>query len=206
MTDVLSAPRWDAANHPVGQLGGYELTAKRQYRDDQPYVLVDVVGVPVDSVAVSVGDTQNPAPGLVVRFENALRSLDRKLASKHEWIDELTTEINRAEGELGKPFQHQDALHAAYAARKAVNDQLAAAAAPPPATTDPDVAASLGVLASTHAAPPAGQHPGSNPSTARPYSPRKPSATPRPAWTELSHIGRPPPSRTPVLVSTTTRA
>jgi hypothetical protein len=171
MTDVLSAPRWDAADHPVGQLGGYELTAKRQYRDDQPYVLVDVVGVPVDSVAVSVGDTQNPAPGLVVRFENALRSLDRKLASKHEWIDELTTEINRAEGELGKPFQHQDALHAAYAARKAVNDQLAAAAAPPPATTDPDVAASLGVLASTHAAPPAGQHPGSNPSTARPYSP-----------------------------------
>jgi hypothetical protein len=123
MTDVLSAPRWDAADHPVGQLGGYELTAKRQYRDDQPYVLVDVVGVPVDSVAVSVGDTQNPAPGLVVRFENALRSLDRKLASKHEWIDELATEINRAEGELGKPFQHQDALHAAYAARKAVNDQ-----------------------------------------------------------------------------------
>lgn len=136
MTDVLSAPRWDAADHPVGQLGGYELTAKRQYRDDQPYVLVDVVGVPVDSVAVSVGDTQNPAPGLVVRFENALRSLDRKLASKHEWIDELTTEINRAEGELGKPFQHQDALHAAYAARKAVNDQLAGLPLPhrPPRT------------------------------------------------------------------------
>jgi peptidoglycan hydrolase CwlO-like protein len=114
----------------------------------------------------------------VVRFENALRSLDRKLASKHEWIDELTTEISRAQGELGKPFQHQEALHAAYANRKAINDQLAAAAAPPPdpapATTDPDVAASLGVLASTHAAPPAGQHPGSNPSTARPYSPPAP--------------------------------
>jgi hypothetical protein len=175
MTEVLSAPRWDAADHPVGQLGGYELTAKRQYRDDQPYVLVDVVGAPIDAIPVSVGDTANPAPGLVVRFENALRSLNRKLASKHEWIDELTTEISRAQGELGKPFQHQDALHAAYAARKAINDQLAAAAAPPPApapaTTDPDVAASLGVLASTHAAPTAGQRPGGNPSTARPYNP-----------------------------------
>jgi hypothetical protein len=175
MTDVLSAPRWDASDHPVGQLGGFPLTAKRQYRDDQPYVLVDVVGLPVDGIKVSVGDTENPAPGLVVRFENALRSLDRKLGSKHEWIDELSTEISRAQGELGKPFQPQDALHAAYAARKAINDKLAAAAAPPPApapaTTDPDVAASLGVLASTHAATPAGQHPGSNPSTARPYSP-----------------------------------
>jgi hypothetical protein len=175
MTEVLSAPRWDAADHPVGQLGGYELSAKRQYRDDQPYVLVDVVGVPVDGVAVSVGDTQNPAPGLVVRFENALRSLDRKLASKHEWIDELTTEINRAEGELGKPFQHQDALHAAYAGRKEVNDKLNEAAAPAPApapavVTDPDVAASLGVLASSHDAAPGGQRPGS-PAHARPYRP-----------------------------------
>ncbi|NEA31253.1 hypothetical protein [Streptomyces sp. SID13031] len=65
--------------------------------------------------------------GLVVRFENALRRLDRKLAAKHEWIDEIT----RAEGELGKPFQLQDALHTAYATRKAINYKLAAA--PPPA-------------------------------------------------------------------------
>ena len=59
-----------------------------------------------------------------------------------------------------------------------MNDKLAAAAAPPPTpapdTTDPDVAASLGVLATTHAAPRAGQRPGSNPSTARPYSPPTP--------------------------------
>jgi hypothetical protein len=151
ITDVLNAPRWDAADHPVGHLGGYELTAKRQYRDDQPYVLVDVAGAPVDGIAVSVGDTQNPSPGLVVRFENVLRSLDRKLASKHEWIDDLTTEITRAQGELGKPFQHQDTLHTAYATRKAINDKLAAAAAPPPANaTDPDVADSLALLASTN--------------------------------------------------------
>jgi hypothetical protein len=32
--------------------------------------------------------------------------------------------------ELGKTFQHQEALHTAYATRKAINDQLAAAAAP----------------------------------------------------------------------------
>jgi hypothetical protein len=42
MTEVLNAPRWDASDHPVGQLCGHELTAKRQYRDDQPYVLVEV--------------------------------------------------------------------------------------------------------------------------------------------------------------------
>jgi hypothetical protein len=124
---------------------------------------------------------RTPPPGLVVRFENALRSLDRELASKYEWIDELTTEINRAQGELGKPFQHTK--RSPRGLRQPQGDQrptgqLAAAAAPPPApapaTTDPDVAASLGVLASTHAAPPAGQHPGSNPSTARPYSPPAP--------------------------------
>jgi hypothetical protein len=39
-----------------------------------------------------------------------------------------------------------------------------------PITTDSDVAASLGVLAATHAAPPAGQRPGNNPSASRPYS------------------------------------
>jgi hypothetical protein len=175
ITDVLSAPRWDASDHPVGQLGGYELTAKRQYRDDQPYVLVDVVGVPVDGIAVSVGDVENVSPGLVVRFENALRSLGRKLAAKHEWIDEITTEIARAGGEFGKPFQHQDALHTAYATRKAINDKLAAAAAPPavPASvgTDPDVAASLGVLAAAHAPPSTGHQHRHNPNAARLYGP-----------------------------------
>jgi hypothetical protein len=76
---VLNAPRWNTAEQPVGQLGGFELTAKRQYRDDKPYVLVEVVGVPVDSIAICGGDIENAAPGPVSRFENALRSLDRKL-------------------------------------------------------------------------------------------------------------------------------
>ncbi|TDO27524.1 helicase-like protein [Kribbella sp. VKM Ac-2527] len=62
MTEVLSAPRWDAADHPVGRLGGYELTAKRQYRDDQPYVLVDVVGVPVDGSRSPSAAPRTPLP------------------------------------------------------------------------------------------------------------------------------------------------
>jgi hypothetical protein len=166
---------FDRSDHPLGELGGFPLTAKRQYRDNEPYALVDVVGLPLDSIKVSVGDIENPAAGLVVRFENALRTLDRTLGSKREWIDELSTEISRAQAALGKPFQHQDALHAAYAARKEVNDKLNEAAAPTPApaptaVTDPDVAASLGVLASSHGAAPGGQHPGS-PAPAQPYSP-----------------------------------
>jgi hypothetical protein len=131
ITDVLNAPMFDRSDHPLGELGGFPLTAKRQYRDDQPYALVDVVGLPLDRIKVSVGDIENAAAGLVVRFENALRTLDRTLASKREWIDELTTEINRAQAAHGKPFQHQDALHAAYATRKEINDKLNAAAAPP---------------------------------------------------------------------------
>ncbi|HEY0689553.1 MAG TPA: hypothetical protein VGD71_10960 [Kribbella sp.] len=134
-----------------------------------------------NSSALQLSDSLSTATVLAIGGSLSLRAPDRKLASKHEWIDELTTEISRAQGGLGKPFQHQEALQAAYAARKAINDKLAAAVAPPPApapattdTTDPDVAASLGVLASTHAAPPAGHRPGINPSTARPYSPPAP--------------------------------
>jgi hypothetical protein len=166
---------FDRSDHPLGELGGFPLTAKRQYRDNEPYALVDVVGLPLDSIKVSVGDIENPAAGLVVRFENALRTLDRTLASKHEWIDELTTEISRAQAAFGKPFQHQDALHAAYAARKEIDDKLNAAAAPPPvpapvAAIDPDVAASLGVLASTHGATRNGERREGGP-TGRPYTP-----------------------------------
>jgi len=181
---VLNAPRWDSAEQAVGQLGGFELTAKRQYRDDKPYVLVDVVGVPVDGIAISTGDIENAAPGLVVRFENALGSLDRKLTAKQDWIDELATEITRAEGELGKPFQHQDALHAAYTTRKAINDQLAAVAAPLPApavvSADPDVAASLGVLAATHAPPVPGHRQGHHPETGQRYRPGSNDLAPAP--------------------------
>jgi hypothetical protein len=40
---------------------------------------------------------------------------------------ELSTEISRAQAAHGKPFQHQDALLAAYANRKETNDKLNAA-------------------------------------------------------------------------------
>ncbi|MEV0287875.1 helicase-related protein [Kribbella sp. NPDC050820] len=114
----------------VGALGGFELTAERFYLADSPYAQVRFTGAPIDGVRITLAENQNPAPGLVVRLENALRALDRKLTGEHDYIDELTTEISRAREQLGQPFKYRADLDAAYTYRKNINDQLDAAANP----------------------------------------------------------------------------
>jgi hypothetical protein len=174
LADVLNAPYGSRGEHPVGELGGYPLVAQRQYRDSEPITVLRFVDAPAAPVVVSVNDTEHPAAGLVVRFENVLRTFERRLASTHERIEELTSETARAQAKLGQPFKYRDELHAAYATRKAINADLAQATDPParPAAADPDVAASLALLGATHAGQATGQRSGqADPSGARPYRP-----------------------------------
>ncbi|MFI5736069.1 helicase-related protein [Kribbella sp. NPDC051587] len=114
----------------IGELGGFELTAERFYREEVPHAVVRFTGGLIDNVSISLNESQNPSPGLVVRLENAVRTLDRKLSGQHEYIDELTTEISRARDQVGQPFKYRAELDAAYATRKSINDQLSEAAKP----------------------------------------------------------------------------
>jgi hypothetical protein len=57
---------------------------------------------------MTLNESHNPAPGLVVRIENVVRALDRQLTDEHDRVDELTTEIERPREQLGQPFKHRD--------------------------------------------------------------------------------------------------
>jgi N12 class adenine-specific DNA methylase len=168
---VLNAPPGRRPPQPIGALGGFELTAERSYRDTSPYAIIRLTGAPSRPVDITLNETHMPAPGLVVRIENVLRALDRQLTEERDRVDELTTEIDRAHEQLGQPFKHRDALHQAYAARKEINDQIAAQAdptPPPPAAEDPDVADSLALLASTNPGGPPPDNPATTTVPARP--------------------------------------
>jgi hypothetical protein len=156
LRDLLDAPPGYRPPQPIGALGGFEFTAERNYRDGSRYAIIRASDAPVRAVDMTLNESHNPAPGLVVRIENVVRALDRQLTDEHDRVQELTTEIERSREQLGQPFKHRDALHQAYADRKAINDQIAAQADPKPsalvAAEDPDVADSLAVLASTRPA------------------------------------------------------
>ncbi|HEY3514575.1 MAG TPA: helicase-related protein [Kribbella sp.] len=143
LADVIDTRPGYQSLRRVGEIGGFELTAERFFLDNSPYAQIRFTDAPIDGVRITLTENQNPAPGLVVRLENALRALDRKLTGEHDYIDELTTEISRAREQLGQPFKHSDDLAAAYANRKSINEQLEAAAnqSSTPAAAGPDASA-----------------------------------------------------------------
>ncbi|MEN3267229.1 hypothetical protein [Pseudonocardia sp.] len=71
ITDVLNASMFDRADHPLGELGGFPLTAKRQYRDNEPYALVDVVGLPLGTAK------QDPRPR-TLQLEKVVHACSRQ--------------------------------------------------------------------------------------------------------------------------------
>lgn len=87
-------------------------------------------GCPARPVTYTAQDLAQPAPGLIVRLENSLATMDRTLIDVERSIATLTEERDRAAQRLGQPFDRMDQLVAARAHRATIDAKMAAAHQP----------------------------------------------------------------------------
>jgi hypothetical protein len=105
-----------------------------------PVASVQFTGCPARPVTYTATDLAQPGPGLIVRLENALTTMDRTLLDVERTITTLTEERDRAAERLGRPFDRMDQLVEARTQRATIDAKMAAAHQPPePAPAAPAV-------------------------------------------------------------------
>jgi N12 class adenine-specific DNA methylase len=129
----------------VAHIGGHMVTAaygREKDRDfdgrqrDRLYLTLSLTGVPRTGFALNIAEIAGA--DLVARIENRLRGLEAIRDRAHNDRARAQTEIQRAEGELRKPFRHAEALADAHQRLAELDQTLAGAAtefaSAPPAT------------------------------------------------------------------------
>jgi len=114
----------------VATLGGFTATALVETTSQGPVAAVQFTGCPARPVTYTAQDLAQPGPGLIVRLENSLATMDRTLIDVERSIATLTEERDRAAQRLGQPFDRMDQLVAARAHRATIDAKMAAAHQP----------------------------------------------------------------------------
>jgi hypothetical protein len=121
----------------VATLGGFTATALVETTSQGPVASVQFTGCPARPVTYTATDLAQPGPGLIVRLENTLTTMDRTLVDVERTITTLTEERDRAAERLGRPFDRMDQLVDSRAHRATIDAKMAAAHQPPEPTPAP---------------------------------------------------------------------
>jgi N12 class adenine-specific DNA methylase len=92
---------------PVGELGGYQLTADVTADRLGPAAVVRIEDLPVDPIRLDRGELTQAAPvGLIARFEHRVQALDALAVDLAAQAERLNAEADAAAARLGRPFDH----------------------------------------------------------------------------------------------------
>ena len=204
-------------SYPVGELGGYQLTADITASRLGPAGVARIEDLPVDPILLDRGELTAAAPvGLIARFEHRVQTLDAVARDLAADAARLHAEADAAAARLGLPFDHAARL-SDLRSRLAQIDQLLTpaddetptqptgsvdptAGPPAPAATTAPVTP---VPVTLHRRPPSWATPGGRPPDPQPSLTNQPPRTAtRPARPPPLPSGSPrpgpcPPSRRP---------
>ena len=111
----------------VAEIGGFHGVAMIEETRQGNVASVTFTGCPARAVTYTARDLAQPGPGLIVRLENSLATMDRNLVDVHADITTTTTELARAQARVGAPFDKADQLTAARARRDEIAERMAPA-------------------------------------------------------------------------------
>jgi len=144
---LLTLLRQEAANQlgyrqrnvPIGELGGFPVTATvgRPMGDVQVSIVLE--GAPVGGITASQADLAEADPaGMITRLENRLTRLESTKQTALADITRARAEITHASNALGQPFPQIQDLAAARRRTTQIDKQLQEAATASTAESDPD--------------------------------------------------------------------
>lgn len=109
----------------VAEIGGFHAIAMVEETRQGNVASVTFTGCPARAVTYTARDLAEPGPGLIVRLENALATMDRTLVDVQADITATTQELARAQARVGAPFDKADQLVAARARRDEIAERMA---------------------------------------------------------------------------------
>ena len=94
-------------SYPVGELGGYQLTADITASRLGPEAVTRIEDLPVDPILLDRGELTAAAPvGLIARFEHRVQTLDAVARDLAADAARLHAEADAAAARIGLPFDH----------------------------------------------------------------------------------------------------
>ncbi|MGW5569785.1 helicase-related protein [Nocardia thailandica] len=111
----------------IGKLGGFTLDARNvpTGRDVQVAVSFAEIGSH-HYVTLDRATLDKAGMAVIVRLENALEGLDKRLDAATNQLAVEKDELERAQGRLGRPFEHAEQLEKLTARQKKINAELLA--------------------------------------------------------------------------------
>ena len=127
---------------PLGELGGFPLTATTERILGSTIVILELDGAPGTELRMTPAEIKAADPGkLIVRLEGRRSSLETLKTKTLAEITRLTAEAGHARDDLRKPFAQADKLAAARDRTQQIDERLNRAAAPPRSDPGPPAAA-----------------------------------------------------------------
>ena len=150
---ALDPAGYDRPPRVIGHLAGFDILGAGHQLTD-PYFTLELAGVPRTDFTVTLDDARTERPlGLITRIENRAASIPKLRADVEGDITRLTLERDRAANDLGQPFPHADALHAARRHSLQLAAELAEEAARQQHTDAPEAANPSSTDSRSHADP-----------------------------------------------------
>ncbi|WP_188830528.1 helicase-related protein [Nocardia camponoti] len=126
----------------VAEIAGLVLDARTVSTGREVHVEVVFSDVSTDLyVTLDKKTLERGGPGLMLRLENAVNGLDKRLDVAMSRLATEREERERSEQRLGKPFEHADRLDGLRERQKAINQELLGTKAPQPESAPADAPA-----------------------------------------------------------------